>query len=352
MSVTYKFPTNVELNMMTRKYVVKREKFIGQQIIPFKETGAQKVQWDELDNEKGMTTAHQQDSDVKVTERPGSQLREYTPIFFKESELIKESELLNARAWATLGGVVNIDDLVADRLRSRIDKDFIRAEWLIWRMLLGSIAISENGVTVNEIINVQTHTPTVAWNLPATAAPLTELEAACLKFYGTGASGAGAKLYINRKTLNNILAVTNASDIAAFRNANYVNLTYSLEELNKIFEARGLPMFVLYDEGYITSNGTFTTFIPDGKGVLVGKRDGAMPMGNFMLTPSLHKQNGGMPSGGFFSLITVNGQPNSSGAVSVSQLGQAENPKIKVMTGFYGGPTLYYPQSVIVINAY
>ena len=95
-----------------------------------------------------MTTAHQQDSDPKVTERPGSQLREYTPMFFKESELIKESELLNARAFATLGGVVNIDALVADRLRSRIDKDFIRAEFLIWKMLFGNITLNENGVIV------------------------------------------------------------------------------------------------------------------------------------------------------------------------------------------------------------
>ena len=52
MSVTYKFPTNVELDMMTRKYVVNREKFIGQQIIPFKETMTQRVQWDETRQRK------------------------------------------------------------------------------------------------------------------------------------------------------------------------------------------------------------------------------------------------------------------------------------------------------------
>lgn len=350
--ITYKFPTNVELDMMTREYVINREKFKGQMIIPFKETMAQKVQWDELDNERGMTTPHQMDADPKVTERPGSQLREYTPAYFKESELIKESELLNARAFATLGGVVNIDQLVAERLRSRIDKDFIRAEWLRWQMLLGSISINENGVKVNETFAVQTHNPAVAWNNTANAKVLTEIEAAALKFYGTGATAAGAMLYVNRPTLNNILANTNQADIAAFRNANYLNLTYSLEELNKVFEARGLPMLMLYDEGYIDANGDFQTFIPEGKAILVGKREGSMPMGSFMLTPSLHKTSNGMPAGGFFSLVTVNGETNNTGMVNLSALGAAANPKISVTTGFYGGPTLFYPKSIIVINAY
>ena len=136
---------------------------------------------------------------------------------------------------------------------------------------------------------------------------LAETEAASLKFRGTGATAAGAMEYVNRTTLNQILANTNQADIAAFRNANYVNLNYSVDELNKINDQRGLPVLKLYDEGYIDVFGTFQTFIPDGKAVIVGKRDGGMPMGNFMLTPSLHRQKAGVPAGGFFSLITVNG---------------------------------------------
>jgi hypothetical protein len=352
MGITFKFPTNVELEMMTREYVAKRERFIGQQIIPLKETMAQKVQWDELDNERGMTVPHQMDADPKVSKRPGSKLREYTPMFFKEKELIKESELLNARAFGTLGGMINIEDLVLERLRARIDKDFIRCEWLIWKMLQGGFTINENDVAVSETFDVQTYDPLVEWDTPATAKPLADIEAVGLLLRGKGATASGAKIYVNRETLNNILAVTNQSDIAAFRNANFVNVNYALGDLNKIYEARGLPMFELYDEGYINANGDFETFIGDGKAILVGKREAGQGHGAFMLTPSLHKQSNGMPAGGFFSMIEVNDKVTNSGVVSLNDLGAAANPKIGVTTGFYGGPTLFYPKSIVVINAY
>ena len=59
MPVNYKFPTNVELSLVTQNYVINREKFIGQSILPFKETMTTTVQWDERKDERGMTAAHE-----------------------------------------------------------------------------------------------------------------------------------------------------------------------------------------------------------------------------------------------------------------------------------------------------
>ena len=349
--ITFKFPTPVELDFMTQEYVVNRERFRGQQIIPFKETMLPTVQWDELDNERGMTSAHQQDADPKIVDRPGSKLREYTPIFFKESEIIKESELLNARALGTLNGMISMDDLVATRLKARIDKDFIRAEWLIWSMLNGAISINENGVVVSETFASPTYTPSVNWDQHATATPLADPRAIALALRGTGASGQRAIVMINQTDMNHVLANTNANDFFGFVNENFKKTTYSVEELNRILSANALPSFEVYDEGYIDSSGTFQTFITNGRPVVLGKRNGSMPLGNFMLTPSLHEERNGMPAGGFFSVITVNGQP-SNGAITLNELGSAENPKIKITTGFYGGPTQYYLRSINRVQAY
>ena len=347
--LTFKFPTQVELNMMTQAYVIDRARMKGQTIIPFKDTLTSKVQWDELDNERGMTAPHQQDNDPKIVERPGSKLREYTPIFFKESELIKESEILNARAFGTLGGVINLDDLVAQRLKARIDKDFIRAEWLIWEMLQGNISIDENGVKVDEDFAVTPYDPTTDWDDHDASTPLADLRAIALAFRGTGATGGGATMYVNQTDMNHILANKNDDDFWGFVNSNFRKTTYSVDELNALLRANGLPVFEVYDEGYIDAAGVFQTFIKDGKPIVVGRR--AQTLGNFMLTPSLHEQSNGMPAGGFFSIITVNGD-KSNGTVNLADLGANPNPKIMITTGFYGGPTLYYPKSIMNVTAY
>lgn len=349
--ITYKFPNPVELNMMTQAYVIDRSRMKGQTIIPFKNTELSKVQWDELDNERGMTAPHQQDTDPKVVARPGSKLREYTPIFFKESEVIKESELLNARAFGTINGAINLDELVATRLKARIDKDFIRSEWLIWAMLQGQIAIDENGVKVDETFDTLTFTPNVDWDQHATATPLADARTFSRLFRPTGASASGAVIIVNQTDMDHVLSNKNADDFFGFVNENFKKTTYSIEELNKVLAVNGLPTYEVYDDGYIDANGDFQTYIKDGKPIVIGKRPNGQKHGEFLLTPSLHNSKNGMPAGGFFSLITVNGQP-SNGLISVSELGENANPKIQITTGFYGGPTLYYPKSILRVNAW
>src|SRR4051812_31088187 len=124
--ITYKYPTNVALDIVTQEYVAQTEKMLGEQIMPFTDTATQRVQWDELDSERGMTAPHVMGTDPKIDVRPGSTLREFEPIAFKETDLVKENELLRARALGTLGGVVNISDLIARIAKARVDKNRIR----------------------------------------------------------------------------------------------------------------------------------------------------------------------------------------------------------------------------------
>src|SRR5690348_7232742 len=123
--ILYQFPTNVVLDRLTQEYVLQREKLLGMSILPFQNEMVQIVQWDEIAKETGLTASHVLGADPIIGKRPGSKIRQYTPMYRKEAELVKEDELLSARAFATMGSAINIDDLVTRRLRARVDKDFL-----------------------------------------------------------------------------------------------------------------------------------------------------------------------------------------------------------------------------------
>lgn len=351
--ITYKYPTNVALDMVTQEYVAQTEKMRGEQLMPFEDTQTQTVQWDELDSERGMTAPHVMGTDPKIDTRPGSKLREFEPIPFKETDLVKENELLKARAFGTLGGVVNITEVISRIAKARVDKNRIRAEWTRWQAMLGQLTMFENGVRVNETFPIQEYTPTIAWDQRATATILRDTNAIKNMFRGTGASIRGAVAIGNSTTIARILENNNPNDLQGFRNENFKNTNYDVTETNKIFAARGLFNLEENDEGYIDENGNFQTWLPDGKLLIIGKRPAGQPIGKWLMTPTLHRQKNGMPAPGMFEIIEVNGMP-STGSVTVNmqQLGQHKNPKIEVTGGVYGGPVLYYPRSIIKVNAF
>jgi hypothetical protein len=353
MNIVVKYPSNVELDVVTQEYKVDSKKFIGQQILPTRPSTAQRIEWDELDNEAGMTAAHKLGTEAKTNARPGSKTKSYEPMYFKEGEVIDERELLQARAYGTFGDTLNISELVGERNKAGMDKDFIRQEWLIWQALQGSINVDELGVKLSETIAVQEFTPVVAWNTLATAKPLTDCDAMKLMFRGTGATSEGAIMYMNQTTLNKLLENQNDNDIKGYRNSNFTNIQFSLTQLQPILKERGLPQIELYEGGYFDKDGNWQLYIPDGKAIIVGNAGEGRKGGDFPLTPSLHRIVNGRPTGGMFSFIEVNGQPNiGMMTINLEQLGQKSNPKLEVFHGFYGGPRIKFPRRIIKVNAF
>lgn len=349
--ITFRFPTNVSLDRVVQEYVVQREKLVGIKIMPFTDLLTQVVEWDELDNERGMTAPHNMNSDPRVNERPGSKVKRYTPMYFKETDLLKESDILMPRAFGTFGNVLDVSIEVGRITKARTDKNFLRAEWCVWQALGGHLQFNENGVKVDEVFPIQTYDVIVDWDEFATAKPLQDMNAIKLKFRGTGASIQGAEMYMNQTTCNWMLQNNNPDDLKGYQNQNFRNVTFSLEDVNKILSGRGLPTIAVYDEGYFDSNGNFTMFLQDGEVRLIGKRPNNETVGDFGLTPTLHRLGSdSMPAPGFFSFIEVNGQPNP-GSISVPTLGSGKNPRIEVTGGFAGGPRMIFPRSVIKINA-
>lgn len=348
--LTYTFPTNFQLDLLEQEIVIDPAAFIGiGRLAPVREFLTQRVQWEQIDSERGMTAPHNMETDPRIDKRPGSVLREYDPIAFKESDLVKEKELLRAREIGTISNVVSLDRLIARIVSARKLKTWVRMETCVWAMLGGALAIDENGVKVSEVFPVQTFATTVPWATHATATPLLDLMTACLQFRGTGASGQGGVVYANQTDLNHLLQNKNDDDLWGFRGTNFVSQTYSLQQVNDILSARGLPTIELYDQGYIAANGTWTPFIPNGHPILLGRRvQKNQVIANFATTPSMHRRVNGIWAPGYFSILEVNGGPNT-GSVAEG-LGDAANPNLKVTGGIYGGPILWYPLSVIAMD--
>lgn len=348
MSTIYRFPTNRSLDRVVQEYFIDRSKFIGESILPFQDEWTQRVEWDELDNEAGMTPPHNMGADPQIDNRPGSKTKSYEPIPFKGTDLIKENELLRARQMGTLGGVVDLSSLIGRRVRAREDKSFLRAEWCRWRALRGALNIAENGVVVNETFPIQTYDSVVDWDQRGTATPLADFNAVKLMFDGTGAGAEGALGYINQKTLNWVLENANAADLQQFRGSNFRNVAFSLKDMNVILTDRGVPNLALYNEGYYDRNKVWRKFVEDGEVLVVGKRPADEKVGDFAMTPSLHREQNGIPAPGFFSILEVNGQSNAGMLeVSTSDLGASKNPKIEITGGVYGGPRIFFPRSVV-----
>src|SRR5882724_8224085 len=101
--ITFRFPTNVSVDGVVQEYVIQRDKLVGISLLPFADLPTQVVVWDELDRERGMTAPHNMDADPKVGKRPGSKRRQYEPLYFKETDVLNESDIFMPRA---IGSVV------------------------------------------------------------------------------------------------------------------------------------------------------------------------------------------------------------------------------------------------------
>lgn len=350
--LTYTFPTAVEADVMTQEYFVERDKFIGEEYMPFEEKMTSKVRWDDLDAVRGMTAVHKMGTDPQIDAREGSRVREYTPIPFKETDVITEEELLLAREAGTLNNVVNIDGLVARTIRDREDKNFIRAEWSRWEAARGQLNINENGVRVRETFNVQVYDPLVEWDDPANAVPLRDMAAASQLLIGTGSSAEGAEAVTRTSTFNLLLANTNDADLRGLRSEVGGSVTYDLEAVNKLMTKRKQPTFRLYDEGWNDELGLWQFFIHEGDVHIFGKRPRNQKVGAVAMTPTLHRIKNGQPAPGMFSIIEVNGQA-AEGMMQfdLTKVGLHKNPKLEITGGFYGGPFLRYARSVIRLRA-
>jgi Phage major capsid protein E len=352
MSRIYTIPTNLELRPPIQNYVQNVDSLLGMQLIPVENSFAQVIETEEIDHDDGMTAAHLLGTEPKIDARPASKKFRYEPLYFKETDVLNEADILRARKLGTFGTPISLTEEITKIAKRRAEKTMVRIEWSIWQMLGGRLQYTDNKVKVDEQwTGVQSHSPIADWDELEDATPLDDLDMAGDKFDGTGASMEGAIIVANRQTWRLMMKNQNDTDLKALDKTMWGNFRFMFGEMAKIVQDKCGATLKSYDKGYY-EGGAFKKYLPTGEIRIIGKRDFDEKVGKWWSVPSLHITDAaGNEQPGYFVLVEANGQESTG---SVAQIGNTKNPKVEITGGIYGGPNLDYEDNVIklkVVNA-
>lgn len=264
-----------------------------------------------------------------------------TPGVFGEFQTIGETEL-TLRGGSIIGSAtISVSDLVMARMKRLVQREIRVIRYIGWTLLTtGTFSISaKNGsVTFTDTFALQTYDAST-WSTANTATPLADFRAAQQlgAQYGTN-FGANAIALMNRVTLNRMLANTNDNDLAGRRTNGGGTIT-SAPGANTVMTAEDLPQIIVYDGGYKGDNNTFTRFIPDNVVVLVGVRDEGDRIGEYRMTRNMNNPNG---APGSYDYV--------KDYVQGVNAPKATPPRIEVHRGHNGGPVIFRPKSIVVMD--
>lgn len=349
---TYVYPENQEIQRIAPDLILSSidDDPVFTYIFPLKSRRASKLRWSQRENDKGLMHLRGLEGEpVRVASTPGEDIYEQEPGYFGEFATISESELTKRAAALPRGAEgfpVDVSDLVAIRQNTLTTRQSNRMRQVCWSLVLTgaySVALPGGGVGFSGTVTLQTFTPSVLWNVPATSTPLSDLRKMQTNF-GIGTSNrfdGQAVALMNSRTAEKMLANSNAADLGGKR-VEGGNTLNDLPSINRILLAQGAPQIVTYDDGYRDEAGTFQLCIPDGKVVVVGRRPGGEAPGEFTWT--LNAVNANFEPGPYAFVDDRTGN-NPAGVPYVA-------PRIDVHQGFNGGPAPERPTQWVVINAY
>lgn len=308
------------------------------QYFPSEEADAVQLTWEQEDNWMGLQQVRGLGGDPPKVLKVGIKRYTMLPGIYGEFEPIDEIELTERRRFGTWGEPVSIDDLVMrsqDRLLMR-RRD--RMEVILWNLVIGgtfSVAGPSGAILHTDSYTTQTYTAGVTWATVATAVPLADFRAVQLLARGRSVDfGAGAVAYMNRVTANRLLSITNQNDIAGRRGQNATTIN-NLTMVNEILMGEGLPSVAIYDEGYLSEpSGTFTPYIADGKVVVFGRRAGGAAIGSYRMVRNVN--NPDMAPGPYQRVI--------------DHFDDRIPRSIEVHDGHNGGPVIYFPSAIVLMN--
>jgi hypothetical protein len=343
------YPTNFELQAIEPDLVARgRAGRVGLDIMPDRNVNAAEVRWSQQDNYYGLQALRGLDGAPTRVQRVGTKVYSYTPGVFGEYVDLTETELTRRAGYSPAGTPIDVADMIVEADQQLINREFDRIEATNWAVLTtGTFSIKLDGPNGTQIgftdtFTIQTYTASVAWATAATATPITNFQAVQQLGMAAGRSvdlGAGAVAYMNSVTSNRMLNNANAADLSG-RRINSGSTPNSVVDVNRYLAAQNLPQVQVYDAGYIpTIGGSFTKFIPDGKVVVVGRRVSGARIGEYLKTRNANNPN--LAPGSYSYTIDrangVNGEKRTP-------------PNIERHRGHNGGPVLYLPGSIVVMN--
>lgn len=345
------YPDSFQLTEIQQLYMAKgREGRVGLDLCPDQPVNAGQVRWEQEDNYYGLQQLRGMDGAPNRVVSVGRNVYFYDPGVYGEYEDIKEMELTNRSAGVGINTPINVTDLVEQRMRMLVTRQFDRKEYNFWQVALnGTISITiGDPVTGTQVgykdsYPIQTSTGTAPWATTATATPIKDMQV--VQQLGVGYSvdlGAGADAWMNAQTMYNMLNNSNAADFAGRRDSFGATLN-NIGQVQNYFQAQNLPRPRVYDGGYFpnlggNTTGAFTRFIPTGKVLIVGKRPGNVPVAQYQITRNAYAGYQPAP----YSFI----KDFTTGMNCAKDVGKG----IEVHMGHNGGVAVKYPSAMVVLS--
>lgn len=347
----YIYPQQFEISAIEPNLVLTAQQDrLGFQIMPERFSPAFKIRWTQQDNYFGLQQLRGLDGRPSHVKRVGAKTYEYEPGVYGEFHDITESELLTRAGSITDPTVaINIDDLMVSGDQQLIQRELDRKESSIWAVLTtGTITIHMQGASglmigFTDTFPILTFSAINSWGgAPTTATPMKDFQAVQQLGIPAGVSndfGAGATAYANSVTWNNMLFNQNNADLNGRRAEGGATFN-TVDDISRLYVSRNLPTLKTYDNGYLNYLSVFTKFIPDNKVVVVAKRPAGAVVGEYRTTRNSHPKFN-MKGGSYRYVIDRANGVN----------GEVRTPaNIEIHRGHNGGPVMYYPGAVAVMN--
>lgn len=336
---TYQYLTNSELQVIEQDLLpVLTEDDPIFQIMPMVNVDADRLEWDQEDDYLGLQAVRGLDGQPGNVRAVGANRFAAEPGVYGDFATIDEKEMTSRARLGAYNIPVNIDDLVRQRQEQLLHRRLNRIRYIGWKLVTaGTFSVSNaRGVVHTDTYPLQTENAS-AWGTPGSATPLADFRSAQLKGRGYSVSfGASATAWMNRVTLNKMLANTNAADLYGKRTAGLANVL-SVAETNVVLAAEDLPQMKVWDDGYKDDTGTFQLFIPNDVVVIVGKRPGNARIADYAMTRNANNPNAA-PGPYMFADNHTEGP------------GKTVPPSIIVHDGHNGGPRIYFPSALIIMD--
>lgn len=319
-------------------------------LLPFSSVDAAVATWEQLDNFKGQMDFRGSGGPYPTTQREGRNVFMTRPGYFGNSRELDETYLNVSTQLGSAAAAIDLTDAQSNDLKALTNMCVVRMTSTIADLLCtGTTSVTDpaTGATLfSASVNSQTYTASTSWSDHANSTPIADMLAMKLLHRGYSVNfGSGAQLVVNSTTVNAMLQNTNANDLGAKRvitvNAGAQPMT--LADINRYNLEAGLPTIVEYDEGYYDGNGSFTKFIADYKGVLVGKRLMGEPVGEFILTRNLALDYGHEGS-------VAENNTGPLGNVYYDFSFNKEKSAFISRMGYNGVPAVYYPSAIVKVN--
>jgi hypothetical protein len=341
MALTLTYPTSAELSQIDQNLLpqlVNNDPIF--ELFPIRQTTSHLVIWEQRDDYFGLQQVRGFNNDPPSVPPTGWTRYQMSPSAYGEWDAIDELEIISRAAPGTFNVPISIDDLVMERQQKLMTRQVNRQRWILWTLLTtGTFQVLDvKGVVVHADSYIpQVFNASVTWATVATATPLADLRNVQLLHRGYSVAFDETSLaYMNRKTWNNFISNTNANDLGGRKGVGLQSLQ-SVGEVNSLLTRDGLPNIRIYDEGYKNDSKVWVPWIPDNKALVVGRRLNNAALGAFLLTRSA--SNPDMSSAPYLRVV-------DKGANDLS----APPRRIEVHRGCNGGPALYYPSAVVIMN--